>query len=98
IHAKPDGGARQSGVRLVQWRADGVTPVLDLVAEREVLPGNRWVSATIVVGDGGEPVVDVADLAIPATITGDLPTTAGSEDVTWTATPEGWIGSDGRVT
>ncbi|GAB3816876.1 hypothetical protein GCM10028820_16870 [Tessaracoccus terricola] len=98
IHAKPNGGARQSGVRLVQWRADGITPVLDLVAEREVLPANRWTSATIVVGDGGEPVAEVADLAIPAAITGDLPATAGSEDITWAASPEGWISADGEVT
>lgn len=44
------GGHRNISARIVHWSADG-TPVLDMIPKREILPENRTVAATIIVGE-----------------------------------------------
>ncbi len=60
-HTMPQsGGHRNTSIRKVHWAADG-TPVLDMVLDREILPENRAVTATIIV-DGAEHELDTSYL------------------------------------
>lgn len=48
-HTMPQGGGQRNvSMRRVHWAADG-TPVLDMTLEREILPENKQVTATIIV-------------------------------------------------
>ncbi|OAS89214.1 family 43 glycosylhydrolase [Metabacillus litoralis] len=50
-HTMPAGGGQRNiSARIVHWSTDG-TPVLDMIPEREILPENRTVTATIIVGE-----------------------------------------------
>ncbi len=60
-HTMPkSGGQRNVNMRRVHWAADG-TPVLDMVLDREILPENRTVTATIIV-DESEHELDTSHL------------------------------------
>ncbi|UJF31414.1 family 43 glycosylhydrolase [Paenibacillus hexagrammi] len=66
------GGKRNMNARRVHWAADG-TPVLDMVPEREILPANQTVTATITVTDSGEGVASHAGLHGTDSVNGGQP-------------------------
>src|SRR5690606_4069245 len=61
-HTMPAGNnKRNTSARRVHWASDG-TPVLDMILDREILPENRTVYATITVGKG-DPINTVLEEA-----------------------------------
>lgn len=100
---------RQMSARRVHWAADG-TPVLDMILDRDVLPENRVVTATITVGkDDQNEVIGVSlnpetaklskgeEILLEATVT---PENANNKNVFWTSNNEdvAIVNKDGRVT